>query len=366
MGYPDARAGGGGMTDDQLTVLDLFSGIGGFSLGLERTGGFRTIAFCETDPFCRAVLAHHWPGIPIHDDVRTLTAGVVDGYTRNREIEANAAGLGIQGCAESTRRTGTDEFSVIEVICGGFPCQPWSHAGKRRGHEDDRDLWPEMRRIIAECRPRWVLGENVSGFVSQPMGFDRCLADLEAEGYAVGAVMVPACAVGAPHRRDRIWIVAHAQDVRGADVERREPDGVGELLDGGVAADADKGIGWRGGSQDRQAWIGPVGGGEISADAIGQGLEIVERQRRDDGPQRATPERDGDAGPRRLVEPGLRRVDDGVSRWLDGRTVPPPVARGVPNRVQRLRALGNSVVPQVVEAIGRAILEAERDMTVAA
>jgi len=159
----------------KLKVLDLFSGIGGFSLGLERTGGFETVAFCEIDPFCRRVLAKHWPGVPIHDDVRELTA---------------------------------DAIGPVDIIVGGYPCQPFSTAGKRRGAEDDRHLWPEVHRLVAAIRPAWCLFENVAGHIS--MGLDEVLSDLEGEGYTCWPLVIPACGVDAPHRRDRVWIIAHA------------------------------------------------------------------------------------------------------------------------------------------------------------
>lgn len=167
--------------NEKLRVLDLFSGIGGFSLGLERTGGFETVAFCEIDPYCRAVLRKHWPDVPIHEDVRTLRG---------------------------------DEYGPVDVVCGGYPCQPFSHAGKRRGAEDDRHLWPEVHRIVASIRPAWCLFENVAGHIS--MGLDQVLSDLAGEGYAAQPLVIPACALNAPHRRDRVWIVA--RDTNGGNV----------------------------------------------------------------------------------------------------------------------------------------------------
>lgn len=133
----------------------------------------RTVAFCEIDPYCRAVLAKHWPGVPVYEDVRTLP------------------------------RVGCD------VVAGGWPCQPWSVAGKQRGADDDRHLWPAMLDVIRRERPAWVLGENVAGIVS--LGLDAVLADLEAEGYAWRAFLIPACSVGAWHRRERLFVVAHAE-----------------------------------------------------------------------------------------------------------------------------------------------------------
>src|SRR5262245_3594292 len=157
-----------------LSVLDLFSGIGGFSLGLERAG-MRTVAFCEIDPYCRAVLAKHWPDVPIHGDIRSLKPPRVD------------------------------------VVCGGFPCQPFSSAsaGKRRGVADDRYLWPEMRRIIEESKPRWVIGENVTHL--DGVALEQVVSDLEECGYEVAPPCeIPACAVGHDHKRSRLWILGHA------------------------------------------------------------------------------------------------------------------------------------------------------------
>ena len=162
-----------------MRVLDLFSGIGGFSLGLERAG-METVAFCEYDEPCREVLRKHWPDIPIHEDVRNLDA--------------------------------TQYRGSVGLVCGGYPCQPFSLAGKRQGEKDDRHLWPEFFRIIGECQPDWVLAENVAGHIN--MGLDQVLADLESEGYTTQPFVIPACAVDAPHRRDRVWIVGNSANNR--------------------------------------------------------------------------------------------------------------------------------------------------------
>lgn len=160
---------------ETLKVLDLFSGIGGFSLGLERAG-MKTVTFCEIDPFCRRVLQKHWPDVPIHEDVKKLNA---------------------ESISES-----------VDLICGGYPCQPFSFAGKRRGAEDDRHLWPEYLRLIQEIRPRWIIAENVAGHIN--MGLDEVLSDLESENYQSWTFIIPACAVDAQHRRDRVWIIGNA------------------------------------------------------------------------------------------------------------------------------------------------------------
>lgn len=162
-----------------IRTLSLFSGIGAFDLGLERTGGFQTVAFCECEPFCRAVLAHHWPGVPCYDDVRTLTA-------------ARLAADGI----------------FPDAICGGFPCQDISVAGRGAGLDADRSgLWHEYARLVGEIRPRWVIIENVPALRSR--GLDRVLGSLMSFGYVGEFHCIPAAALGAPHRRDRIWIVGH-------------------------------------------------------------------------------------------------------------------------------------------------------------
>ena len=176
---------------NKLRVLDLFSGIGGFSLGLERTGGFETVAFCEIEPFPRRVLAKHWPKVPIYNDVRTLTKDILD-------------------------RDGI----AVDVITGGFPCQDISLSGKLGGMgEGTRSgLWSEIDRLIGELRPQFVTIENVSNLLAGPSNkpgawFSRVLTDLAARGYDAEWENIPAAAVGAPHPRERVWIISYPSEI---------------------------------------------------------------------------------------------------------------------------------------------------------
>jgi DNA (cytosine-5)-methyltransferase 1 len=273
-----------------LRVLDLFSGIGGFSLGLERTGGFKTVAFCEIEPFPRKVLAKHWPEVPCYHDIRDLTAD-----------RLAADGIG------------------VDVICGGFPCQDISTAGKGAGLAGERSgLWSEYARLIGELRPQFVIVENVSALLSR--GLDRVLGDLAALGYHAEWHCIPASAVGAPHRRDRIWIVAHADSWR---------------------------CEWIGFPQHAQQ----QGASRCQSDGCGEG-------RRRQGSNLS------DTNDSRCIEqwrPLPIREENAATQCGDWWATEPDVGRvanGVPSRVDRLKGLGNAVVPQIPELIGRAILTA--------
>ena len=269
-----------------MRLLDLFSGIGGFSLGLERSGAFKTVAFCEIDPFCRRVLAKHWPEVPCYDNIKTLTA-------------ARLASDGI----------------TVEAICGGFPCQDISFAGKGVGLVGERSgLWREYARLISEIRPRYVIVENVAALLSRGLG--DALADLAALGFDAEWHCIPASAVGAPHRRDRIWIVAYAAGIgpqRGCD---KSP---GTNPASRILADAD--------SAGLQGW--------------GQAL-FAQKEWKSDARYAWASSRGGWQNANWDTEPNVGRV-----------------ANGVPTRVDRLRSLGNAVVPQIPEIIGRAIAQAE-------
>jgi DNA (cytosine-5)-methyltransferase 1 len=318
-----------------IKVLDLFSGIGGFSLGLERAG-METVAFCEYDDKCRQVLTKHWPEVPQYNDVRTLTA-------------------------EQLHNDGIDN---IGLICGGYPCQPFSVAGKRDGEKDDRHLWPEIKRLLTEFIERGepiavCLFENVVGHVS--MGLDSVLADLESLGYSCQPIVVPACAVGAYHRRDRVWIIGildtHSERLPSAQQESKhkrpqEPDGSGEngLLAGSEnVADTEE--------------LQRDGGGEYRKQDKRQIPKPGKRSGEKDVAYTDS-QRGRSWAPRRedASDVGQSSGYTGHDRSRVGQWIPEPavgrVANGVPNRAHRLKQLGNAVVPQVVEVIGLAIIGA--------
>ena len=317
-----------------MNVLDLFSGIGGFSLDLERAG-MRTVGFCEIDPYCQCVLRRHWPDVPVYDDVRTLTRKILANTycQRCRETRRSEDWGGTCGCGP-------------QVICGGFPCQDISVAGKGAGIAGERSgLWSEYARIIGEVRPRYVIVENVAALLGR--GLERVLGDLAALGYDAEWHCIPASAVGAPHRRDRVWIVAHAASVGHCG----GPDAGGWQADqsirgvrgqsGGCGADvADANVG-------RQQACDQGGRRLPIPDALGDVAHAAEQ-----GPQGL-----------RLEYRLFMRADDemetaGVGWWGTEPDVG-RVAHGVPARVDRLRALGNAVVPQIPEIIGRAIMRAQ-------
>jgi len=173
-----------------MKLISLFSGIGGFELAAE-WAGWQNVVSCEINPFGRQVLKHYWPNAYHHDDIKTLTFEKID--------------------YELKQRFGENWNADDIVLTGGFPCQPYSAAGKRLGKEDERHLWPEMLRIIREVQPKWVVGENVLGLVNWSGGlvFEEVQADLESEGYEVQPYVLPAAGVNAPHKRDRVWFVAY-------------------------------------------------------------------------------------------------------------------------------------------------------------
>lgn len=285
-----------------MKALSLFSGIGGLDLAAE-WAGMEIVAQCEIDDYCQKILRKHWPNVRLYDDITKLSGDDID----------------------------------ADVITGGYPCQPFSVAGKRGGAGDDRHLWPEMYRLIREIRPAWVVGENVAGHVS--MGLDEVLSDLEGIGYATQAFVIPACAVDAPHRRDRCFVVGYADQ----DGQPDEPVNaeMAELQD---VADAEH-------------------DGSF-ANTFNRGACKSKEERRMQQPKRP-PNSNGivaDAAPAkrqrdRKTRSGRRGFTD-ECRWKPEPSVG-RVANGIPRRMDRLRALGNAVVPQQAYPIFKAIMDYE-------
>lgn len=291
-----------------MTHLSLFSGIGGLDLAAE-AAGFVTVGQCEWADYPTKVLEKHWPDVPRWRDIRTLTG------------------------ESFYERTG---LRTVDVISGGFPCQPFSMAGKQKGKEDDRYLWPEMLRVIRELAPRWVVGENVPGILRIAAG--DVVQDLEREGYDVAVFDFEAAAVGAPHRRERIAFVANriVAYSKSNGLQRERPGGVGS---GGTRSEKKEFEG----RCDVRAFI----------DAERAGLEERDRS--------------GMGQPEQYAE--SQQTDrEAVRRWnIDGRAqwaVEPDVGRvahGVPARVDRLKCLGNAVVPQQFCPIFAAIAAVEQE-----
>lgn len=274
-----------------MTAADLFAGIGGFRLGLE-TAGFEFKWACEIDPYCRKVYLKHWPGTdPFYEDIREV-----------------------------------HDAPEVDLLCGGFPCQDVSLAGKRAGITGERSgLWSEFARLIGEVRPRYALIENVPGLLVR--GLERVLFDLSEIGYDAEWHSIPAAAFGAPHIRDRVWIIAYATGDE--DRKDRSSNGSDDVADASSIRRKER-----------------------------RGLfSRLHQQTPENGSVESVRDRNRWASGQWAVEPRLGELVDGLSPELAGRFI--RVAKGCPDRSSKLRALGNAVVPQVVEWIGRRIMEAE-------
>lgn len=328
------------LSNPKLKLLDLFSGIriGGFSLGLERTGGFETVAFCEIEPFPRKILNKHWPEVPCYDDVRTLTA-------------------------ESLERDGIG----VDAICGGFPCQDISTAGKGAGIEGERSgLWSEYARLIGKLRPQVVFVENVAALLGR--GLDKVLGDLASLGYDAEWHCISASAIGAHHHRDRLWIVAYANNGMRQPSKIERPGICAEDFSEGANANA-------GGAGHGSAVLANSEYVERSKplqDGCGFELGGKEPGERRQGASETTgrggilanPLRERSSRQGRTTHAGhptqeiYREVNRAINdrRWKAEPAVG-RVANGISDGMDRLKALGNAVVPQIPEILGNAYLE---------
>lgn len=314
------------MTNEKLQHIDLFSGIGGFALAADRVFGNVEHTFCDNEPFAQEVLKKHWPEAKIYGDIRTLTyASCLDDRGKPREVSSSDEQQAEK--RQEERFTKSSSADSIYILTGGFPCQPFSQAGRRRGEEDDRFLWPEMLRVIQEFSPLWVIAENVRGLLTQGGGvvFERVCTDLEAVGYEVQPIVIPAVAVGAPHRRDRVWFIAHRNDAGGG-TSRSET-----LAHGSQD------------SEERKHSLGRVDGQNSDApDAESKGRKLRRPASRNSARSEERVFRRESWNTNWLeVATRLCRMDDGLPRRLD--------------RNPRLKALGNAIVPQVAEEIMRVI-----------
>lgn len=306
----------------------LFSGIGGFDLAAQWMG-WTNVFHCERDPFCQRVLQHYWPDATTHTDITTTD------FTRYK--------------------------GKIDILTGGFPCQPFSTAGAQKGTDDERYLWPEMLRAIQEIAPRYVVGENVGGLISWSDGlvFDQVHLDLEAKGYEVAAFILPACAVNAPHRRDRVWFIANRADAGLESMRRREntvcrsanATNANSKQGGCRTKNFRTGEKWQSTNDIRQN-----GGSANATNTESVGLQRIEQPNSGKGAKPNDKQPDGCSGKPNWgwqnwpTQSPICSRDDGLSRRLDGITIPA-------HRTQSIKAYGNAVVPQVVYKIFQSIQE---------
>jgi len=342
-----------------MKVLDLFSGIGGFSYGLDQVG-FKTVAFCEMDQYCKLVLQKHWKGVKIYNDVKEL---------KGEEV--------------------IKEHGTIDLVAGGFPCQPFSIAGARKGTDDNRHLWPEMFRIIKELKPRWVIGENVRGIVSiqDGMVFENVCTDLEGEGYEVRAFNIPAAGVGAPHKRERIWIVANSRRTlrerskfQGENANESKQENANQHQRSSSSSEsnvADTNINGtkRNQPEDRQGSRTQQSGEDVAdthtrlsngsiEEVQSGGQTFVTSSQRTDVAYTYSQRQQEQCRPESIQKEGNEPQRSSSQERHTGWEFEPDVGRvanGISGRVHRLKALGNSIVPQIAKEIGRAIMIAEAE-----
>lgn len=318
----------------------LFNGIGGFALAAHWIG-WNNVMHCEIDLFCNRVMNHHFPKSKQHEDIRTTDFTIYGGQ--------------------------------LDILTGGFPCQPYSTAGKRLGKEDDRHLWPHMLRAIREIQPRWIVGENVRGLVSWNGGlvFDEVQSDLETAGYEVLPFLLPAAGLNAPHRRDRIFFVAHRTDAGPESLRRSGQDEVygsgivanpamfrceGDVSEGQAIQRTEQTLGKTGTSNSEDG---------AATDSVGSGVKQSHRSGESKLNHKSIPKCDWAQFP---TQPPVCGRNDGLSLGLarlavqskGGRRILSPVQSYGKWRNEALKAFGNAIVPQVAYQIFKVIDEYEK------
>ena len=325
-----------------MNHLDLFSGIGGFSLALEKVG-FKTIAFCENDPYCRLLLQKHWKGVTIHNDIKKLEA--------------------------------KDIKEPIDILTGGFPCQPYSVAGKQKGTDDNRYLWPDMFRVIKEVKPTFIIAENVRGIINiqDGMVFETVCTDLESQGFEVQPFIIPAAGIGAPHKRERVWIVGYSKHNGSlASKIKRGNNKIDDRTTKGqnTSIESERSSGSRDNeimeNSRRELYerssIREKNEDEIrkenankferSSSESTSDVAYTESEQSDTNNYR---QESGEVSEQKQIE--SRRGRSWTLREASWSSEPNVgrVANGIPGRAYRLRGLGNAVVPKIPEEIGKAI-----------
>ena len=317
---------------NQLTHLDLFSGIGGFAIAAQ-AAGYQTLGFCEREPYAQQILKERFGAVLADAQKPRSETRPGDGMGADHEPFRNSELTSRPRLHPDIFDLDGTEYAGIDLLTGGFPCQPFSVAGKRLGAADDRAIWPQMLRVITESAPTWIIGENVAGIVT--MELDNILSDLEAIGYSAWPLVIPACAVDAKHRRDRVWIIAHANSGRCQQRDEgersvSEPDANGQDV---ADANSQRGRLWEVHRQDEG------NAGESSSTGQGRGVRLTQPAVR--GVAHGLPQ-------------GLDRNDQ-FCQWQDEDSDTPRVTTGIKHRAHRLKGLGNAIVPQVAFEIIQAI-----------
>ena len=339
------------MTKKMLRHFDVCSGIGGFSLGFRWAALSEPVAFCEIDPYCQKVLAKNFPNIPIFNDVKEL----------------------VNDRPESTRT-----IPDHDILTSGYPCQPFSVAGQRRGEEDERNIWRFVFEIVKRKHPTWCVFENVYGHIA--MGLDQVLHDMESEGYTTQTFVVPACSLNAPHKRDRLWIVGNSEHdgslaskirrgnqetSRGASQRQKQAEqssGTSRRKDNGTLADTEseglQGLDKRSPTisteRDKISDIGTKG----SRDKNVANTKCMGRESRTSVREELAREESHGKFNNRSTDGSAQ---ERARSWWDVEPNVGRVAYGIPSRVDRLRGLGNAIVPQIAMQIGLSIKEAMND-----